>query len=419
MKTKPYYIQIPGKVSEILPILENEPPFKGFNLDNLRIILSIICTHQRKEDNNNIYAQLVMKFLRKKVWNADIYIHHLMEIGIIERFGGYVPKEHAYKYRFTPAYQSPHITTELKNQKLINKIHNVNVEKGRKASRKYPKQNQQIKSMTINESAIELSIEKFPDKEDLKKLNYALGAIARIQNQEFYTTVDDTGNRLHTNLTNLPKFLRSEIQINKKHISGVDIRNSQPYIATKYLTNPESGKEFFPGKFPLMMLKCLRLPEQHDVKEFLLLTSKAQFYKFLETKFNKRGLDYEVISPDNVSQRLKDKVFQILFDKNHHTSKEKRIFNELFPGVNKAFSVLRMEKYTNFVNSLQKMESHIILDVILKRLNFEYPEMVATQIYDNVCTSVATDDIEITSIVMTEELTKFIGLPPVLKIEKF
>jgi hypothetical protein len=360
-----------------------------------------------------------MKFLRNKVWNAEKYIHLLISAGIIERIGGYKPEVNAYKYRFTSSYQSPYVTTELKNQKLLRKITKVNSDAGRKDKRQYPKQNQQIKSMTIDfDNAIRLSKEKFPDIDQVNKLNYAVGAITRIHNREFYHKVDDTGNRYHTPLTNLPKFLKWLIKIMGKYLSGIDICNSQPYIATKYFTDPEGAKEFFPGEYPLMKLKCLRLTEQQDVKRFLLLTSKAEFYKYLETEFNKRGLFY-IRDKEKGIDELKSKVFQILFDKNHHTSKEKRIFFELFPGVEKAFSVLKMDNYKNFVNSLQRMESHVVLDVIIKRLNDEHPDMVATPIYDSVCTSIATDDIETVSNVMTEELTKFVGMTPVLKVEDF
>jgi hypothetical protein len=274
--------------------------------------------------------------------------------------------------------------------------------------------------MTIDdETAIAHTKAIFTHENDIDKLAYALGAITRIQNKEFYIKQDSTGNRLHTNLTNLPKYLRGEIQIRGKNISGVDIRNSQPYIATKFLSNPEGTKQFFPGNFPLMRLKCLRLTVQEDVKRFLLLTSKADFYKYLETEFNNRGLNYKVISSTKVSDELKEKVFQVLFDKNHHASKEKQIFYELFPGAERAFSLLRMDNYKNFVNSLQRMESHIVLNVIIKRLNLEHPDMVATPIYDSICTSIATDDIETVSQVMKDELTIFIGIPPTLKVENF
>jgi hypothetical protein len=66
-----------------------------------------------------------------------------------------------------------------------------------------------------------------------------------------------------------------------------------------------------------------------------------------------------------------------------------------------------MSNHTNFVNSLARMESYVILDVIVDYLNKEYPQMIATEIYDNITTSIATDDINTTSTVMTKELTEF------------
>jgi hypothetical protein len=414
-----YYIQMPAKVTEILPTWEGNPPFKGFNIDNLRLILSIISTHQRKDDKGNIYAQLKAKYLRNIIWDYENYIRLLISANVVKKLGGYIPEEQSWRYCFTEAYLSPYKRSELLNQKIIRRIQKVKANQGRKNSREYPKQNHLIRSITINVPGAEkLSKEEYPD--EVNKLNYALGSITRIQNKEFYHKVDETGKRLHTNLTNLPKFLKSQIKIKGQKISGVEIRNSQPYISTKFLSDPESTKEFFPGQLPLMMLKCLRLAEQKDVALFHLLVSQARFYKYLETEFNKQGCDYEVQSdPTKVSPELKNKVFQIFFDKNHHESKEKKIFHELFPGVNKAFSVLRMADYKNFSTALTRMESHVMLDVIIKRLNDEFSEMVATPIYDNVCTSIATNDIGTVSRVMKDELTKFIGIPPKLEIENF
>ena len=234
----------------------------------------------------------------------------------------------------------------------------------------------------------------------------------------FYHTVDEYGHRLHTNLTNLSKVLRGHVKIKGKYISGVDVSNCQPYLSGKYLTDPEATKDYFPGNFPFTMLKCLRSTEQQDVKKFLLLTAKAELYQYLEREFNKRGL-YYIRDKEKGVDELKDKIFQIFFDKNNHTSKEKKIFQELFLNVDRAFSVLRMDDYKNFNSGLTRLESHLILDVILERLNNEFPDMVATQIYNNVTTSIATNDIETVQRVMTEELNKFMGYPPVLKVENF
>jgi hypothetical protein len=137
----------------------------------------------------------------------------------------------------------------------------------------------------------------------------------------------------------------------------------------------------------------------------------------MEAEYLKMGLNIQVIDPIKVSDILKKIVFTVLFEENHLTSKAKKIFQKLFPNVDKAFSLLRMDNYCDFVNTLARMESFAVNKLIIGRLNNEYPKMVAQQIYDNVVTSI--DDIEMARRITTEELTKFVGYPPVLKVENF
>jgi hypothetical protein len=190
-------------------------------------------------------------------------------------------------------------------------------------------------------------------------------------------------------------------------------------MANKILSDPESVRQFFPepDKYPSMRLKCLRLSEQQDVKQYALLTSKAKFYSYLVDEFNKHGFDYE-IATEVGKRKLKAKVFQILFSSNKYSCQEKKIFQECFPGVGKAFSLLRMYRRDYFNYTLGRMESHIVLDVILDYLNRHYPELFATQIYDNVITAVS-DSTDIVAGVMNEKLTGFVGVPPSLKTENF
>ena len=360
-----------------------------------------------------------MKYLRNIVRGAEQYIFLLIEAGIIERLPGkYFANDHSYRYHFTKEYQSHYVTSELKNQKLLNKIRKAYTKKGREDARIYPKQKQQLKTMTVNfDNAVDLIKKQYPD--NVEKYNFALGQITRIQNEPPYFVRDESGHRVHTPLTNLVKILRSEIKIKGQYLSGLDIGNSQLYFSIKFLIDPDSTKPFFPGQFPLMMLKSLRLSQQQDVAKFVLLVSKAQFYKFMEVEFLKVGLHIPIVDSVKVSKECKKIIFTILFEKNHLTSKAKKIFQKHFPNVDKAFSVLRMVSYTDFVNCLARMESHAVNNLIIARLNNEYPNMVAQQIYDNLVTSIVTDDIDTAGRVMTEELTSFVGYPPVLRIENF
>jgi hypothetical protein len=57
--------------------------------------------------------------------------------------------------------------------------------------------------------------------------------------------------------------------------------------------------------------------------------------------------------------------------------------------------------------------------MILPRINKEHPGTIAVSIHDSVMTSVMTNDVIKVQKIMKEELTKFIGNVPRLKVENF
>ncbi len=420
-KREPYYQLIPAKIYDNFEIICSliEPEIKGFKRDSLLLLLSTIATHIHKDDKGVFYARLKMQYLRNRVWNAGKYIQQLKVLGIIQTYGGFVRNEHSYRYQFSPQYQSPYQKIELTNKKLTMVLKKVKADEGRKACRLYPLQKEILNSLTIDaEQAEKIVRMTYPGSDQTDELNNALGVINRIEQKDWIYKVDEKIHRLHTTITSLPRIIRGEIKLQGKKMLGADIGNSVPLMANKILSDPESCKRFYPepDKYPIIMLKCLRLSEQQDVRQYALITSSAQFYKCLETEFNKRGCNYEVVSDSKVSKELKAKVFQILFSDNKFNCLEKRVFHQLFPNVNKAFSVLRMYKrdYLNYI--LGRIESHVILDIILDYLNNNFPEILATQIYDNI---IATDDIKKVTMIMTEKIKEFIGVIPTLKTEIF
>lgn len=412
-----YYQLIPERILSKFAEWEQDPPFKNFKIDDAGLLLSVIATHIRKYDSGEFYARLKMEYLRNRVYNAERYTRFFLRAGLITRFGGFKENANSYQYQFTEAYKSKLIKTELKNPKLLNKMIFSDKSDFRKTSRKYPIQKQILKKLSVDTDRAEAVARQ--NCQEVNELNNAIASITRINNRDWTYTIDDKIFRLHTNLTSFPKALRGELRINGKKLKGVDIGNSVPYMANKILLDPEGAKNFFPepDKYPIMMLKSLRLTEQEDVKRYGVLTSGAKFYKYLETEFNKCGCNYNIISETKVSDDLKRKVFQIFFSANKYSCIEKRIFQRLFPNVNKVFFLLRMYRrdYLNYM--LGRMESYIILDMILQHLNIKYPELYATQIYDNVISSVS--DNGIVSKVMAEELTGFVGVAPTLKLENF
>ena len=104
-------------------------------------------------------------------------------------------------------------------------------------------------------------------------------------------------------------------------------------------------------------------------------------------------------------------------------SRPRRFFMELFPEVHRIFSIVRgnekgdkFKSYERFAILLQTVEAHIILKVILPRINIEHPEIIAVTIHDSIMTGIYTDHIQIVKNTMEQELQRLVGYKPTIKI---
>jgi hypothetical protein len=400
------HLLIPEKLVVIIEEIRRHPPIiVGFRISRMQAIIHFICT-KRRDDG---YSHLKMSVLRELIPCADKYVEYLITKEIIESDGYYQPGNKSYGYKFTKKYESKYLpyplTDAALNRRIICKYYQVN-------KTGYSKQNKFIQKMVIDDEAFPFAYDFY---KDLESLNYAIAAIQSIQNGLLFCTVDDTSFRFHSNITTLAKDMRRFVVIKGNHLKyNVDIKNSQPYFSTLLLTSPQSIACFAKGEDLRMMLKSLHVEHNEEVTHYINLVCCGKFYEYLIVEFNKRGL---IRSRDQV----KDDVMKILFDRNSHLPKSRRIFAELFPTIHKVFSKLRgnrkgdhFESYKRFAILLQTIESHIVLKVILNRLYKEYPDVIALTVHDSILCTADPDKVEK---IMKEELKKFVGRPPILKTE--
>jgi hypothetical protein len=410
---KIYYQLIPEKVLEILPKLETSMKgIPGFSSDRLKEIISIIATHIRKDDAG--WAALKMEYLRKQIPQADKYIEELRRLVIIERSGYACIGKTSYKYRFTLAYRTKYIRLPSKNLNLIRRNAKLGTTMKKRNSKKYPDQNQFLRGMTIEKESLEF-IKSFTDEE---KYNYSVSSITRIRASDIFFIIDDTARRYHSNLTNLPKELRQFIRINGKSLVNLDTKNCQPYLSILILNNPGKVAKFAHSQHLRMVLESLEVKQTEDVSRYISLVKNGQIYEYLLENFKQYGLNIQ--TRDDV----KKLVLQILFDRNNHSSCARKIFDFLFPEVSRVFSLVRgVEKGTHFESFkrfsilLQRIESYIILDKIILRINREYPGQIAVTIHDSIMTENEPSQIERIRKIMIEEFTKVIGVEPKIKVE--
>jgi hypothetical protein len=397
-----YYKQIiPEKLEPKIKDIENHPPpISGFRLSFLKQIIYWICT--KKEENG--FSYLNMRYLRKQIPRAEQYIKFLLGKELIERTKGYKPGLRSYGYRIAQEFESRYIVRTVTDQKLIRKVN----EAPRKFARGFSVQNRSIKDFTLDPTALTFAKNNYSGE----SYNSAIVSINMVDNEEKYSLIDEAGGRFYSNLTNMPSGLRQFVRVKNRYLrANVDIKNSQPFISTLVLTNPEGLVRFAKSRDFAMVLKSLKIPDNDDIKLYINLVTSGQFYEYLMPFFQAKGLPCS-------RAEVKKAVMIILFDQNRkRISRAKRIFKKHFPTVNKIFAIVRgTGRGERFPILLQAIEAYIVLRVILPRINTEYPDIIAFTIHDSL---LVTDSPAIVEKVMSEELEKFSGYKPIIKIEFF
>jgi hypothetical protein len=415
---KKYYQILPEKIFQNLSVIEDllRPGIKGFSLDNLKEIISIIACHVRKD---NQATPLKMAFINRLVPQGQFYLTGLIQNGIVIRSGRFIPGKVSYQYDFAAEYKSKYISFPLENQKLILRIHRVWAEltkESAKSIRGHAEQTKYLQQLTIADNFNEFLNSNY--KAETDQYNSVLASAIRIINHNIFYSIDNTSGRFHSNITNMAKGLRPYLKIKNEPLVNIDIKNSQPYLSTIILTNPSKVSGLTKNPAFALLLQNLKYKDNEDIKKYIYLVASGQLYEFLMNKFS--------LNRDET----KKQVLRILFARNRMpkdgiNKKCRQIFKDNFPTVHRIFSKVRghqkgdkFQNFKRFAILLQRIESYLMLDVILKRIYKELPGTIAVTIHDSIMTGLLTNNVEAVRKIMMEELTFFVGLEPKIKIEE-
>jgi hypothetical protein len=421
-QVKKYYQLIPEKVFKNLKSIEDliRSEIKGYSTDNLKEVISIVACHVKKEGDP---AQLQINYIKKLVPQGDRYLLLLIDLGIIQRSGIAIKGQTSYKYNFAPEYQSKYLYFPLYNARLIRrieKVHETFKKETVKTIRGRSEQTKYLKQLTIADGYNEFIESTYIS--ETEQYNSIVRSATRIINNDIFYSIDKTSGRFHSNITNIAKGLRPFLRINGEPLANIDIKNSQPYLSTIILTNP--GKVSWMTKNPVfaMLLQSLKVSLSQDVKQYISLVISGQLYEFLMSEFSKEGLHL-------TRTETKRQVLRILFARNRIPKEEvnrkaRQIFIKSFPKVHRIFSKVRghekgdkFQNFKRFAILLQRIESYLMLDIILKRIYKELSGTIAVTVHDSIMTGILTNNIEAVRKIITEELTFFVGFAPKTNIE--
>ncbi len=362
-----------------------------------------------KNSSTDGFTHLNSTILQTLMRNYSLYLRRLVALEVLDCDNICQPNEKSTGFRFTDKYCGGLREVELNDKKLISRIHKRNNQ-----SEKYPA----LKAWFNEKLKLEIPIDQ------LTKLNQEVRfQKLMFENRDFFFVVDEKGQRLHTNISNLSKELRPYVTYNGQRLCNIDIVNSQPFFSLAILHSsfyekdnecsisiyPKLNKNLLQHKISLML--GVLENGNIDIEQYKKIVLDGLLYEYLENCF-KCYLNKQVVT----RKEIKEMVFSVLFSSNYYnTSEAKQYFKYLFPNVMKIFEIMKQREHNKLAILLQRIESSLILDKVCARVTKERPRMPVFTIHDSVATTIGNEDY--VRDVMSEECQKFIELTPQIKIE--
>lgn len=422
--------------------------YKGDRIkkDHVLFIVHCIMLQRASKDDEHLkrigkkdgFVPLHSKVLESKVPNYHDVIEWLIKADVIECDGKYSRGNVSLGYRLKCPYRGNQIKkVEITDFVLCRKIAFDEPFKKNKSTKELSYLAKWFKSekLEIDEQAALTWINDFETKElqainfnqfikSSKKLeqkqklfekcgNYKI-LVSRIKEKDYFFHRDETGNRLHTNLTNLPKGLRQFLTYDGQELVSIDIKNSQPYMSLAFLNKEFWQSQILPEKVTLKKIskeiyketgknkkeknntikfgvssKNLMQLDLHKM-EFIKSVITGQFYEYLITVFENQGMNLGT-NPKAKRDKVKKMVLTLLFDDdrkiyNHQEDSACQLFKKTFPSIAKVFAFIKKGNYKNLAILLQRIESFLMLERVCGRIAKEKPFLPIFTIHDSVIT---------------------------------
>lgn len=395
------------------------------------------------------------------------YLDYLIETGVIVSNEHYVPDKISTCYKLAPQYEDaePKVhyyrndienidavqqlvydrnsnrpqVNPLKNYPYLSYWYNqkkltIDISKARKYAYllKEKKFNAGYENWDVNRSKWSPKRNDYCRKSPKTQYNAVRYNIEALKIHDCRAKIDTNVHRLNSVITNIQKDYRHFMTYDGQPLVSIDITNSQPYLMN-VLFNPEFWKEnsnnplsinnlppniqsLITPPLPIMIGNYLKELEMNDLDEYRQKTSEGEIYeKIIDIVQEKFG---EKLS----RKQIKTMFYIVLFSNNKFfnqpDAKLKRLFKEIYPQVYELTTILKTKNHATLAILLQAVESEIILHRCCKRIWEEGRQQVPIfTIHDSIVTTKGNEDF--VKRIMTEELTRAIGVPPSLQVEEW
>ena len=193
--------------------------------------------------------------------------------------------------------------------------------------------------------------------QDIDIYNRNIYSVDCINDKHIFYHFDDYG-RMHTNYTILKSFIRKNcLLIDGEETCEIDIPNSQPLFLTKIIDMDSS------------------LVDEKELQLFKELTISGTYYQYVMNQLGETN-----------KKKVKEMTYKVLFGRNIASSKVDKNFKKLFPTIHQFIKNYKKEHgdYRILAYDLQKAESNLVFNTVIKKVIQFYPEIKLITIHDSI-----------------------------------
>jgi hypothetical protein len=326
------------------------------------IVHSLILKYYFKRDNKFSLSSVILK--EKYGYLYNFYINFLLEKKTILMLSNYKAGTRSRVYSLNESILHGKIFRYLNLDKTLLKKYKNKISQVEEGGIENILIDNDIKSKLIDDlfyiqiqfdrSIFYLDTLKNDDNDIYHRNRYSVECI---NDKHIFYHFDSYG-RLHTNFTILKSFLRKNcLTIDGCETTEIDIKNSQPLFLSKLINDSRS-----------------KWVNSEELNLFKYLTMNGKYYQYLMTELN-------INRPD-----AKELTYKVLFGRNGKNSKSDKMFSRLFPTIHSFIKLYKIEMgdYRVLAYDLQKAESNLIFNKIIRQVITLYPQIKLVTVHDSI-----------------------------------
>ena len=333
----------------------------------LDIVNNLILKYYFKKENRYALNALILKDRYGYLYNY--YINYLIDNKILHMVANYKTGVTSRIYSLNESI----FRSKIKRYRNIDKVLLKKYKKKVFDSIDFVESNNSLIDIDIREKLISdlfsvqidldrsiFFLDALKDK-DLDIYNRNLYAVDCINDKHIFYHFDSYG-RMHTNFTILRSFIRKNcLLIDGDETCEIDISNSQPLFLSKLINDTQTN--------------WVKNPEFDIFKE---LTISGKYYQYM----------MQVLDIKN-KKDIKELTYKVLFGRNSANSKADKLFKSVFPSIHNFITLYKKEHgdYKILAYDLQKAESNLIFNKIVRKMMEISPDMKVITIHDSIIIS--------------------------------